>query len=303
MLLDQEGFLVEATVGTVDVAGDLAREQGLEVLEELHWKTIRFLREYFLAHGKAPMGRDIRNGTGLSLLEIEQLFPGGLKEGARRLTGLPNPRAACRKAGERGEVMIYLDNAATSFPKPAECLRKALELYLQMGASTGRGGYDLAVAAKELVEAVRRRLCRFFGGDDTYRLCFTYNATGALNMLFRGLAPLGSHVVSSRLEHNAVLRPLCHLREQGAITFDLVPFDRQGFIAPQQVAGAIKPETRLVILTHDSNVLGTVQPAKEIGAVCRHRKVPLVLDASQSAGAVPIDVQGLGRARERLHRP
>lgn len=187
--------------------------------------------------------------------------------------------------------MIYLDNAATSFPKPAECLRKALDLYLQMGASPGRGGYDLAVAAEERVEAVRRRLCRFFGGDDTYRLCFTYNATDALNMLIRGLAPPGSHVVSSRLEHNSVLRPLCHLRKQGAITFDLVPFDRQGFIDPQQVADAIKPETRLVILTHASNVLGTVQPAMEIGAVCRHRKVPLVLDASQSAGAVPLDVK------------
>lgn len=92
VLLDQEGFLVEATAWTEDMANDMAREQGLEVLEELHWRTIRFLREYFFAHGKAPMGRDIRNGTGLSLLEIEQLFPGGLKEGARRLAGLPNPR-------------------------------------------------------------------------------------------------------------------------------------------------------------------------------------------------------------------
>ena len=91
--------------------------------------------------------------------------------------------------------MIYLDNAATSFPKPAECLRRALELYLEKGASPGRGGYDLAVEAEELVNAARRRLCRFFGGDDDYHLCFTHNATDALNMLIRGLVDPGSHVV------------------------------------------------------------------------------------------------------------
>ena len=190
--------------------------------------------------------------------------------------------------------MIYLDNAATSFPKPAECLRTALELYLEKGASPGRGGYDLAVEAEELVNAARRRLCRFFGGDDSYHLCFTHNATDALNVLIRGLVDPGSHVVSSRLEHNSVLRPLHHLRRQGLINFDLVPFNEQGFIDPDQVAAAITPDTKLVILTHASNVLGTIQPAKEIADLCRARKVPLVLDASQSAGAVPIDVKGWG---------
>lgn len=194
--------------------------------------------------------------------------------------------------------MIYLDNAATSFPKPEECLRKALERYLQMGASPGRGSYDLAMAAEERVAALRQRLCRFLGGDDSYRLCFTYNATDALNILIRGLSPPGSHVVSSRLEHNSVLRPLHHLRKEGIITFDLVPFDGQGYLDPQRIDDAIRSETRLVILTHASNVLGTVQPVKEIAAACRLRKVPLVLDASQSAGAVPLrikewDVQGI----------
>ena len=99
---------------------------------------------------------------------------------------------------------------------------------------------------------------------------------------------------SSRLEHNSVLRPLHHLRREGLITFDLVPFTEKGFIDPDQVAAAIKPDTKLVILTHASNVLGTIQPAKEIADLCRARKVPLVLDASQSAGAVPIDVKGWG---------
>lgn len=190
--------------------------------------------------------------------------------------------------------MIYLDNAATSFPKPAGPLRSALELYLGKGASPGRGGYDLAVEAEELVTAVRRRISRFFGGDDRYHLCFTHNATDALNTLIRGLVDAGSHVVSSRLEHNSVLRPLHHLRRQGLITFDLVPFNKKGFIDPDQVAAAIKANTKLVILTHASNVLGTVQPAKEIADVCRALEVPLILDASQSAGVVPIDVKRWG---------
>ena len=194
--------------------------------------------------------------------------------------------------------MIYLDNAATSFPKPADCLRRALDRYLQMGASPGRGGYDLAVEAETAVSAVREKLCRFFGADETYRVCFTYNATDALNLLIQGLLQPGDHVVSSRLEHNSVLRPLHHLQRQGRISFDLVPFNRDGFIEPHKVAAAIKPATKLVILAHASNVLGTVQPASEIAAVCRARRVPLVLDASQSAGAIPIrmkdwDVQGI----------
>lgn len=190
--------------------------------------------------------------------------------------------------------MIYLDNAATSFPKPAECLRRALELYLEKGGSPGRGGYDLATEADDRVNAIRRRLCRFFGGDDHYHLCFAYNATEALNILIRGLVEAGSHVVSSRLEHNSVLRPLHHLQRQGLISFDLVPFNDRGFIEPGRVAAAIRPDTKLVVLTHASNVLGTIQPVEEIAGVCRARKVPLVLDVSQSAGAVPIDVKSWG---------
>jgi selenocysteine lyase/cysteine desulfurase len=110
-------------------------------------------------------------------------------------------------------------------------------------------------------------------------------------LLIQGLLQPGDHVVSSRLEHNSVLRPLHHLRRQGRISFDLVPFDAGGFIDPAQVEAAIKPTTKLVILTHASNVLGTVQPVQEIASICRARGVPLVLDASQSAGAIPIRVK------------
>lgn len=190
--------------------------------------------------------------------------------------------------------MIYLDNAATSFPKPADCLRRALERYLLLGASPGRGGYDRAVEAEAAVATVRSKLCRFFGVDENYRVCFTYNATDALNLLLQGLLQPGDHVVSSRLEHNSVLRPLHHLQSQGRIRFDLVPFSPDGFIDPAQVSAAIQPATRLVILTHASNVLGTVQPAKDIAAGCRERGVPLVLDVSQSAGSIPIRLKDWG---------
>jgi cysteine desulfurase / selenocysteine lyase len=190
--------------------------------------------------------------------------------------------------------MIYLDNAATSFPKPAECLRAALERYLRLGASPGRGGYDLAVEAEAAVTAVRRKVCRFFGADESWRVCFTSNATDALNTLIQGLLRPGDHVVSSRLEHNSVLRPLHHLRESKDIRFHLVPFDADGFLDAEAVAAAITPATRLVVITHASNVLGTVQPIEKIAGVCRARKVPLVLDAAQSAGSVPVRISDWG---------
>lgn len=190
--------------------------------------------------------------------------------------------------------MIYLDNAATSFPKPHECLQNALKRYLQLGASPGRGGYDLAVEAETAVAAVRSKLKRFFGADENHHVCFSYNATDAINTLIQGLLKPGDHVVSSRLEHNSVLRPLHHLKSLGRISFDLLPFNSDGFIEPETVSAAIKSETKLVILTHASNVLGTVQPVKEIAAVCQARDVPVVLDATQSAGVIPIHVKDWG---------
>jgi cysteine desulfurase/selenocysteine lyase len=189
---------------------------------------------------------------------------------------------------------IYLDNGATSYPKPREVLDRMFELYSAHGVSPGRGGYDLALEAEELVSAARKNLGEFFGGDDPTRVIFAYNATDALNTLIQGLATPGSHVVSSRLEHNSVLRPLHALKERGIITYDLVPFDRAGRIDPGDVSGAIQSATRFVILTHASNALGTVQPVEEIGALCRRRGVPLLLDVTQSAGLIPIEMKRWG---------
>ncbi|MDH4266540.1 MAG: aminotransferase class V-fold PLP-dependent enzyme [Deltaproteobacteria bacterium] len=190
--------------------------------------------------------------------------------------------------------MIYLDNAATTFPKPREVLDRMIDLYAAKGVSPGRGGYDLALEAEELVSAARKRLCRFFGGDDPERVIFASNATDALNLVIQGAVKPGGHVVSSQLEHNSVLRPLHYLRGKGLIDYDLVPFDDQGFIDPDDVVRAIRPETDFVLLTHASNALGTIQPVEAIGTLCRERGIPLIIDAAQSAGVVPINISAWG---------
>ena len=189
--------------------------------------------------------------------------------------------------------MIYLDNAATTFPKPKQMLETMVARYHRMGVSPGRGSYDAAAEAEQLVEDARDKVARFFGSEDAERVIFAANATDALNLAIQGMLAPGDHVVSTRLEHNSVLRPLHHLAQRGVITYDLVPFDAAGFVAPDEIERAIKPHTRLVIVTHASNVLGTVQPVAEIGQRCARRNVPLLVDAAQSAGVVPIDMQAM----------
>jgi cysteine desulfurase / selenocysteine lyase len=186
--------------------------------------------------------------------------------------------------------MIYLDNAATSYPKPAEVLDEMVDTYKRLGVSPGRGGYDLAMEAEELVFQIRTKVARFFGAPDPERVIFASNATDALNLAIQGIVSPGDHVVATRLEHNSVLRPLHHLKERGIIDYDLVPFDDKGFIDPYQVIEALRPNTRLVIICHASNVLGTVQPVALVGAMCATRGVPVLLDTAQSAGQVPIEM-------------
>jgi len=208
------------------------------------------------------------------------------------LRACPIPRPA-RDSGMAGNL-IYLDNAATSFPKPASVLRGMVETYLRIGVSPGRGSYDLAAEAGELADSTRRKLADFFGAPDPNRVIFTSNATDALNLSLQGLLRPGDHVVSTLMEHNSVLRPLHHLWMNGIIDYDLVPFDGRGFVDPTDIAKAIRPNTRLVVMCHASNVLGTVQPIREVGRLCGERGVPLFIDAAQTAGTIPIDLAGWG---------
>ena len=190
--------------------------------------------------------------------------------------------------------MIYLDNAATTFPKAPGTLERALERYRELGVSPGRGNHDLAVRASDAVDEVRAKVAAFFGAPDPERVAFGANATDALNQVILGLVQQGDHVVATRLDHNSVLRPLHHLAQTGVITWDAAPFDERGIVTADAVEALLRPNTRLVVMTHASNVLGTVQPVAEIARRCAARGIPLVVDAAQSAGQVPIDMAALG---------
>jgi cysteine desulfurase/selenocysteine lyase len=189
------------------------------------------------------------------------------------------------------EPVIYLDNAATVYPKPPEILDAALDLYKRYGVNPGRSGYDLCLVGGDLVQTTRDTLTRFFGGTDSDRLCFAYNASDALNILIQGMVNPGDHVVSTTVEHNSVIRPLNHLQRDGVITVDYVPTDSNGRVDPDEIVKHLRPETKLVVVNHGSNVIGTIQPVAEIGRLCRERGIRFVVDTAQTAGVVPINVQ------------
>ena len=216
VFFDSEGFLVDPSQWSEEMAELLARESGIDRLEETHWQVIRFIREYYLQNGRAPLHRELKKGIGMSLDGNRRVCSREESRlGARLLAGSAQSQKL-RHVRENLAEMIYLDNAATTFPKPREVLERMIDLYAAKGVSPGRGGYDCAQEADELVSGVRKRLCQFFGGDDPDRVIFASNATDALNLVIQGAVKSGGHVVSSQLEHNSVLRPLQHLRESGS---------------------------------------------------------------------------------------
>lgn len=194
---------------------------------------------------------------------------------------------------EHSKDLIYFDNAATSWPKPEHVYSFMMEFYRATGVNPGRSGFDLAIEAGSLLDRLRLRLTRFFGGDEDTpeRLCFGYNATDALNLIIGGLLERGDHVITTNLEHNSVIRPINHLARDGGVEATFIPFDGAGFVDPDDIAKAIRPTTKLVIVNHGSNVIGTIQPVKEIGRICRERGVTFVIDTTQTAGIVPIDMK------------
>jgi cysteine desulfurase family protein len=189
--------------------------------------------------------------------------------------------------------LIYFDNAATAWPKPEEVYKFMIDFYRSTGVNPGRSGFDLALEAGSLLDRLRKRLTKFFGGDEDApeRLCFGYNATDALNLIIAGSLVSGDHVITTNLEHNSVIRPINHLVRDGGVTATFVPFDGVGFVDPDDIARAICPNTRLVIVNHGSNVIGTVQPVKEIGRICRERGVTFAIDTAQTAGVIPINMK------------
>ena len=191
------------------------------------------------------------------------------------------------------QKIIYLDNAATTFPKPREVLERATDAYARFGVNPGRSGYDLCLVAGELVFETRKALATFFGGDKPERLVFAANATDALNLAIQGLLGRGDHAITTTVEHNSVIRPLDHLRRDHGVEVDFVPFEQGGLVDPDEIARRFRPNTKLVVVNHGSNVIGTVQPVAEIGRRCRERGILLVVDAAQTAGVLPIDVEAM----------
>ncbi|MGZ5513555.1 MAG: aminotransferase class V-fold PLP-dependent enzyme [Candidatus Aminicenantales bacterium] len=192
---------------------------------------------------------------------------------------------------ENVDKLIYLDNAATSFPKPEEVYLFMDHFYRNFGVNPGRSGYDLCMEAGNMVEDTRKELTNLFHGKDPNRLCFSYNATDALNLIIFGLLGHGDHAITTTVEHNSVLRPLYHMARDKGVEVDYIPFDSQGFVHPDDFRKKFKKNTKLVVVNHASNVIGTVQPIREIGMHCRENGIIFVIDASQSAGKIPVNIE------------
>ena len=187
--------------------------------------------------------------------------------------------------------MIYLDNAATTWPKP-ESVYRALDDFARQGAANpGRSGHRMAVAAEAKVGEARERVARLLNAESPERIVLTMNATDALNIAIKGLLRVGDHVVTSTLEHNSVNRPLSALEQAGVISVTRIGASADGSLSVDALREALTPATRLVALTHASNVLGVVNDAAALGAEAMGHGAILLLDASQTAGVVPIDVQ------------
>jgi cysteine desulfurase/selenocysteine lyase len=191
-----------------------------------------------------------------------------------------------------GQV-IYFDNAATSWPKPPGVAEAMVHFLAQVGANPGRAAHRLAVEAGRIVYNAREAVAEIFNAPDPLRIVFGANVTEALNLALRGLLRPGDHVVTSSMEHNAMMRPLRAL-ESGGIEVTVVQCSPQGTLDLADVEAAIQSNTKLVALNHASNVVGTLLPVAEVGAVCRRHGLLLLVDAAQTGGAYPIDVQADG---------
>jgi cysteine desulfurase family protein len=189
--------------------------------------------------------------------------------------------------------MIYLDNAATSWPKPESVYESLGSFLRQAGANPGRSGHQMAVAAASAVAATREKIARLINAEEPERVVFTSNATDSLNLAINGLLKPGDHAITSSMEHNSIARPLKALAAHDVETTH-VHAREDGYIDPAAIAAAIRPNTKLIALTHASNVTGAITPAAEIAQIARDAGVLFLLDGAQTVGAMPIDVQQLG---------
>ena len=187
--------------------------------------------------------------------------------------------------------MIYLDNAATSWPKPESVYQTMGEFLRTKGGNPGRGSHSLAFAGMEAVEETRILVARFINAPKKEQVIFTFNCTDSLNLGLKGLLRQGDHVITSCIEHNSVARPLNKLAHQGVKVTKIPPSSETGVVAAQDIEEAITKDTKLLVITHASNVTGIIQPIEAYGAIIRKHGLILMVDAAQTAGQYPIDVQ------------
>lgn len=187
--------------------------------------------------------------------------------------------------------MIYLDNGATTFPKPKVVTDKIMECYIGYAGNPGRSGHKLAMKMDLEIYETREKICKLINGTEVLNVIFTFNATDSLNLAIKGVLEEGDHVITTSMEHNSVLRPLNQLRKEGKIELSIVYADDKGYIDPQKIFEALTPNTKMIVTTHMSNVFGTIVDIKAIGDFCKENNILYLVDASQSIGVLDIDVQ------------
>lgn len=194
----------------------------------------------------------------------------------------------------QNERFIYLDHAATSWPKPPQVTEAMVQAALHDAANPGRGSHAMAVRASRILFDTRKWLAKLFHIKNPNDIAFTHNTTMSLNMAIKGWVKPGDHVIATTVEHNSVRRPLYELEVKHGVNVTYIESDRTGLIKPQQIRDAIQKNTTLIIANHSSNLLGTILPIAEIGDIARKHGIKLLVDAAQSAGILPIDVEAMG---------
>ena len=188
---------------------------------------------------------------------------------------------------------IYLDNAATTYPKPSEVTYAVFNFMNSIGASPGRGGYSSALEADRIVYSCREKLSEFFGFDKPQNVIFTSNITTSINILVKSVVKKGWHVITSYMDHNSVLRPLYGLNKANIIDLDVIECSKEGILNIEDFKSKIKHNTKLVILSHSSNIIGSIQPIKEIGTICKENDIYFIIDTAQTAGVLSINFNEL----------
>ena len=187
--------------------------------------------------------------------------------------------------------MIYFDNAATTLQKPETVAKAVAEAISNLG-NAGRGAYDAALHSMRMAYETREMINEFFNGDGPEQVAFMSNATEALNTAIDGMLQPGDHVITTAMEHNSVLRPL-YLKEQQGVALTILPVGEDGTISSEAFEEAIRPDTEAIVCTHASNVTGTALNLYRIGEACKRHGLHFIVDASQSAGILPIDIQAM----------